>query len=48
MAAGQLSPDSGIAGNIQGAWQIVQGLMGKDDVEAVWYKLHPELRPDSN
>jgi hypothetical protein len=42
MAAGQLSPDSGIAGNIQGAWGIVQGFMSKDDVEAVWNAIKEE------
>jgi hypothetical protein len=45
MARGEILADSGIAGNIQGAWQVVLALMNPSEVTPVWYMLHPELIP---
>jgi hypothetical protein len=47
MAQGHIAPDSGIAGNIQGAWQMVLAYMTRDEVPEVWWILHPELKPET-
>jgi hypothetical protein len=45
MADGTIPPDSGIAGNVKGAWELVLTMMDRSDVPEVWYAMHPELRP---
>jgi hypothetical protein len=36
MASGDIPPSSGIAGNLQGAWQVALQYMGRADVPSVW------------
>jgi hypothetical protein len=46
MASGAIPGDSGLAGNIKLAWELVLGYMSRQDVAEVWFTLHPELRPE--